>query len=112
MPKWSSLHCRACLFLVFGPSLGLSFYLSRCSKSSLTRKFAVTGWMRRSFEVFCPWFYSHPLTGCLVESRAANHEDLRNKEARSFERASLGLIPAATYSPTQLPVQYHRLRRA
>lgn len=32
--------------------------------------------------------------------------------AGAVSRASLGKIPAASYSPTRLPVQYHRLRRA
>lgn len=43
-----------------------------------------------------------------VRLRWRKQEALRNEEARSLERASQEVIPAATYSPTQLPVQYHR----
>ncbi len=37
----------------------------------------------------------------------------QKKKARMrMHSGSLGIIPAASYSPTRLPVQYHRLRRA
>ena len=50
-----------------------------------------------------------------VESRFVGIKRMgewNKKSPRRMPRAFLELIPAASYSPTQLPVQYHRLRRA
>ncbi len=101
--------------------LGLSFYLSSRSKSR--RKGEGSEVTRRKNGVahgshlngVCPVADSYEvLDGGLdrSESRCSESGGVENEEARSFERASWNLIPAATYSPTQLPVQYHQLRRA
>ena len=36
----------------------------------------------------------------------------RKREKPARDERAFELIPAATYSPTQFPVQYHQLRRA
>ena len=48
-----------------------------------------------------------------IPARPNRMPDHKGEKARPRERSSLfKVIPAASYSPTRLPVQYHRLRRA
>lgn len=44
--------------------------------------------------------------------RRARPEDKKQKAREENLSGFSGIIPAASYSPTRLPVQYHRLRRA
>jgi hypothetical protein len=45
------------------------------------------------------------------QHRAGALDEAKQKKEPAFA-GSLGKIPAASYSPTRLPVQYHRLRGA
>src|ERR1044072_1101778 len=46
------------------------------------------------------------------ETRIRTFVERQHKKAREISRGLSELIPAASYSPTQLPAQYHRLQEA